>query len=94
MNWIIADYINPNDNTRHLAIWPQGEGDRSPICLLSPKELETEEDMKNAELIINAVNEREKMICLLKRTVVACECTECQDIWEKFKIEHNIKSEL
>lgn len=49
----VADYKNDNGE-RFLAIWPEGIKDYergAPICLITPKETETEKDYANAELI-------------------------------------------
>ena len=38
-----------------------------------------------------ASEEIERLIGLIKKTVVACDCQTCQNIWDKFKSENNIK---
>lgn len=50
-NWNVADSINRTENSRELAVW--SEQDRV-ICLVSPKELENDEDLANAKLIAAA----------------------------------------
>lgn len=49
-DWIVADYINKFDLHRALAVW---SGNRT-ICLVSPKEDETETDIANAVLIASS----------------------------------------
>lgn len=49
----VADFISRKDNSRHLAVW---KGEKSCICLVSPKESETVEDIAHAELIADAFN--------------------------------------
>lgn len=49
--WQVADYIAPEDNSRHLAVW---KGEERVICLVSPKEKEDEHDLANAKLIAAA----------------------------------------
>lgn len=62
--WEVADYLNDTTHQRVLAVWLGGtfktENDRV-ICLISPKETETEEDIANAQLIAVAPEMYEAM---------------------------------
>lgn len=49
--WEVADYLDRQTGKRSLAVWV---GQDKTICLVSPKESETEEDYANAELIASA----------------------------------------
>lgn len=54
----IGDYTNETSG-RHLAIWEEGileGGYGHPVCLISPKSLETEKDYSNAEKLVAAFN--------------------------------------
>ena len=49
----VADFISRTDQSRHLAVWKYQD---NCICLVSPKESETVEDIAHAELIADAFN--------------------------------------
>lgn len=58
-NWMVADYQNADNDNRVLAVWTTN--DSRCVCLVSPKETETEGDMANAQLIAVAPEMYEAM---------------------------------